>query len=386
MRVGTCWGSLPLLLALAACSSSRSDAPHDSSAAGAGGAGTGGAGALAAGAGGSSSAGVAGVGVVAGAAGAAVGGAPDYYQGNCSPIPANAGALPHGMKLLATDVQATGGLAVAGDNAYFGTADSLQRITSSGGSPKIMVSGAKPVALGIDGNKLIWEDASDSTKTEVLSVPLDALDFAAHGAAGDAIATVLASKSGAAGAFAIAGGFVYFTAANIVSRVPSAGGDAQELVSGLVPTGVAASDTDLYVGDDDSESVAQASLPSGTVVAYKPADATPTQLVVNGGSLYLGDWFGNVEVTPLANFGSFQYFGTGCGGPFQGGCYPRHLASGGPGAVWESGDQRCSAVGTASPTGVVFFAKDISGVQSLTADATHLYANTIDGDLLRWDL
>jgi hypothetical protein len=290
------------------------------------------------------------------------------------------------MKLLAMDVQATGGLAVEGDNAYFGTADSLQRVAASGGSPKVMVSGAKPVALGIDGTKLIWEDASDSAKTEVLSVPLDALDFAAHGAAGATVATVLASKSGAAGAFAIAGGFVYFTAANIVSRVPVAGGDVQELVSGLVPTGVAASDTDLYIGDDDSESVAQASLPSGTVVAYKPADATPTQLVVNGGALYLGDWFGNVEVTPLANFGSFQYFGTGCGGPFQGGCYPRHLASGGPGAVWESGDQRCSAVGTASPTGVVFFAKNISGVQSLTADATHLYANTIDGELIRWDL
>jgi hypothetical protein len=290
------------------------------------------------------------------------------------------------MKLLATDIQATGGLAVAGDNAYFGTTDSLELIPLSGGSPKVMVTGAKPVGLGIGGSRLIWEDASDSAKTEVLSVPLDALDFTAHGAAGDTVASVLASKDGAAGAFTIAGGFVYFTAANIVSRVPIAGGDAQELVSGLVPTGVAASDSDLYVGDDDSESVAQASLPSGTVVAYKPADATPTQLVVNGGYLYLGDWFGNVEVTPLASFGSFQYFGTGCGGPFQGGCYPRHLASGGPGAVWESGDQRCSAVGTAGPTAAVFFAKNISGVQSLTADATHFYANTIEGELLRWDL
>jgi hypothetical protein len=28
----------------------------------------------------------------------------------------------------------------------------------------------------------------------------------------------------------------------------------------------------------------------------------------------------------------------------------------------------------------------VSGVQSLTADATHFYVNTIEGELLRWDL
>jgi hypothetical protein len=94
------------------------------------------------------------------------------------------------MKLLATDIQATGGLAVAGDNAYFGTSDSLELIPLSGGSPKVMVTGAKPVGLGIGGSSLIWEDASDAAKTEVLSVPLDALDFTAHSAAGATVATV----------------------------------------------------------------------------------------------------------------------------------------------------------------------------------------------------
>src|SRR4051812_16275399 len=105
------------------------------------------------------------------------------------------------MKLLATNVRALGGLAVDDKYAYFGTADGLQRIPLSGGSPNVMVTGAKPVALGIDGGKLIWEDASDPTKTEVLSVPLDALDaldFTAHGDPGDSVAKVLASKVGAA--------------------------------------------------------------------------------------------------------------------------------------------------------------------------------------------
>jgi hypothetical protein len=80
---------------------------------------------------------------------------------------------------------------------------------------------------------------------------------------------------------------------------------------------------------------------------------------------------------------SEQLFDTPCGG---GACYPRHVRPGGPGVIWESGDNLCGNVGTTSPTGSLIFAANLSALQSIASDASHLSASSMSGELLRWDL
>jgi hypothetical protein len=305
---------------------------------------------------------------------------------------------------LATGVQGVAGLEVDATYAYFAAASTISRIPLSGGPSVLMVANANPVAIGIAGNALVWSDASLPMQTRVLSAPLTAVGWVAFASAdggamptdaghldagADAaapIATTLATLPGGPGAFSIAGGYAYFAAGAVIARVPTAGGNVETVASGVGPTGIAVSSTTAYLGDGNNDVIDEAMLgvpDGGPIGLFAQSNGTPTRLALNGTDLYWGDWFGSIDHVALATPYHFTSSGTPCAG---GACYPRHVRTGGPGVIWESGDNICGHVGTAGPQGSTLFAQDIAAVQSIAADAHHLYATTLLGELLRWDL
>jgi hypothetical protein len=340
-------------------------------------------------------------------------GPPDYFLGDCEfahssgAVPTDAGALPHGLTVLATGVEGSSGIEVDGTYAYLAGGSTISRIPLAGGAPVVMVSNAQPVAMGIANGAIVWSDQSVPMQTAILSVPLTATGWAAFsggdggtpagdagdagnaGDAGDAgapVATTLATMSGGPGAFTVAGGYVYFTAGSVVARVPTAGGPVETVANGIGPTGIAVSATTAYFGDSPNEGIDQVMLgvpDGGPIGGFAVSNGTPTQLALSGSDLYWGDWFGGIESVPLAMPYAYQDFGTPCGG---GACYPRHVRAGGPGAIWESGDNICGSVGVAGgPGGGKLFADGLAAISSIAADGQHLYAVSILGELLRWD-
>ncbi|HLK39582.1 MAG TPA: hypothetical protein VKU41_22655 [Polyangiaceae bacterium] len=339
----------------------------------------------------------------------------DYYVGGCrfggnsGAVPADAGLL-HGLTVIAQGVQASAGLEVDATNAYFAATDSIQRIPLSGGTPTVMVSGASPAGMALAGGSLIWSDGTVPMQTRILSAPLTAVGWAVPGSPGDGGAdaestdgsaidaggdgaprpapTILATLSGSPGAFAVTGGYAYFAADATIARVPLAGGAVDVIAQGLGPTGIAAGPAVVYLGDGDNEVIDQAMIgvpDGGPIGLFAQSGGTPTQLAIgNGGTdLYWGDWFGGIDHCPIAMPYHVDVFGTPCGG---GACYPRHVRAGGPGVVWESGDNICGTVGTAGPAGSTYLATGIAAVQAVAVDGQHLYASTVLGELLRLDL
>jgi hypothetical protein len=347
-------------------------------------------------------------------------GPPDHYIGGCR-FAGNAGAVPtdggllHGLTVLATGVQAAAGLEVDATYAYFGTSDSIERIPLAGGAPVVMVSGSSPGAMALVGSEIIWIDGSLPMQTQILAVPVTAVGWAVPAPPGDGgveagavdagadgnvvdggrdgggdaapaqAPMILASVPGNPGALDVANGYVYFAADGVISRVPVAGGAVQLVAQGLGPTGIAAAPTVVYLGDGNNETIDQAMIgvPDGGFIGlFATSAASTTQVAIgNGGKdLYWGDWFGGIDHCPIAMPYHVDVFGTPCSG---GACYPRHVRAGGPGVVWESGDNICGAAGTASPTGSALLVEGIAAIQAVAADAQHLYASTVLGELLR---
>jgi hypothetical protein len=338
---------------------------------------------------------------------------PDHYIGDCrfgggaGSVPPDGGLL-HGLTVLATGVQAAAGLEVDTTDIYFGTSDSIERMPIAGGAPVVMVSGANPGAMALVGSTIIWIDGTVPMQTRILSVPLTAVGWAVPAPPGEGgvdaggeggtvdgggdaapgpAPVVLASVPGSPGALDVANGYVYFAADSVISRVPVAGGAVELVAQGLGPTGIAAGPTVVYLGDGNNETIDQAMIgvPDGGFIGlFATSAASTTQVAIgNGGKdLYWGDWFGGIDHCPIAMPYHVDVFGTPCSG---GACYPRHVRAGGPGVVWESGDNICGAAGTASPSGSTTLVEGISAVQAVAADSKHLYASTVLGELLRLD-
>lgn len=327
-------------------------------------------------------------------------GPPDYFVGQCEVggVPTDGGVLPRGLTVLATGITAPGGLAVDATYAYFATSSGISRVPLAGGSPVMMVSGASPLSMALSGNALVWSDATIASTTTVLTVPVTAVGWSAFGAgdagsgapdagadSGAAVATQLAAIAGSPGAFTVADA-VYFTADSVVYRVATTGGPVQTVSSGLAPTGIAVGSATAYLGDSNNESIDAVALgptDGGPIESFAISNASPTQVAINDGNLYWGDFFGAIEYVAIATPDAVQVFGTPCGGA---GCYPNFVVAGGPGALWEADDGICGHVGTVGPQGTTLFATNIDPAQAIAGDAQHLYVATTEGQLLRWDL
>jgi len=317
---------------------------------------------------------------------------PDYFDGKCTFI-GDSGAVPdegspfHGLTVVAKGLTGVTGLEVDGTNAYLASATSLSRLALAGGTPEVMVMNAKPVAIAIDASNIYWSDARTSGRTDLLRAPLTATGLNAMAGASNPAPELLVSEPGAPGAFTMAGGYLYFTAGNVIWRVSTAGGSAQMVYSGLAPTGIAVEGNNVYLGDDPNEAIQFVTVSgqfAGLLQGFSISNATPTQLTVSNGILYWGDWYGSIEwagtASPTTTLGGAR---TPCGGA---GCYPNHLRPAGTGAVWEAGDDNCSSVGKVDTSGSTYFAVSLSRVGGIAVAGNHLYAVTDFGQLLRFDL
>jgi hypothetical protein len=318
-----------------------------------------------------------------------------YFYGTCrlfeagSLVPTDRGPLPFGLTVLATGLPRTVALEVDATNFYLATSSALLRLPLSGGTPETMISGAAPVATAIDADNLYWIDGGVTGQTTILRAPLAATGWAAFpGDAGGAqTATMLAAMAGTPGPFIVAGGHVYFTVGNVVSRVPTGGGAVQMVTSGFTVTGMAVGGDVAYFGEYSNETIQRLSLtgtlpgvPSIVAASY----ASPTELAFNGGELYWGDWFGGVEYFLAATPTMGQRFATDCG--FNSIPCEYRFRPGGRGAVWGSESGDCGSIGKVNPTGSELMAGGLASLGGLAATAAHAYATTSLGELLRLDL
>jgi hypothetical protein len=319
---------------------------------------------------------------------------PDYFVGGCSvfgeggSVPAEGSPL-HGLTVLASGLTGMKALEVDASNAYLAGASTISRLPVAGGTPEIMVAGAMPLATALDASNLYWIDGSVSGQTRVLSVPLTATGWGAFpGDAGASqTATMLASATGNPGAFTLAGGYLYFGAGTVVSRVPVGGGATQTVYSGIAPTGIAVGGDTVYLGDDPNWAIQFVMLSgqfAGLLQGLSGSNFTPTQLALSGGTLYWGDWGGSIEhimvATPTMGRG-IEY--TPCGG---GACRLNLLRSTANGAVWESGESGCSNLGTVNADSSTYFAVSVSKAGGIAVAGNYFYAVTRVGQLLRFDL
>jgi hypothetical protein len=318
-----------------------------------------------------------------------------YFYGTCSsfkaatPVPTDQGPLPYGLTVLATGLPRTVSLEVDATNAYLATSGALMRLPLAGGTPVTMVAGAAPIATAIDATNVYWIDGGVTGQTTILRAPLTATNwvaFAGDGGGAQA-ATTLATQTGDPGAFTVAGGYVYFAVGSAVSRVPTGGGTVQTVETTYPPTGMAVGGDALYLGEYSGETIQRVPL-TGTLPAtpsfLKMAYVVPTELVLNGGDLYWGDWYGGAEYYPTATPAAGQRYGTNCSGG-SGPCKYRFRA-GGPGAIWTAPSDECGSLGKVNPSGSELMAGGLGSFGGIAADATHAYATTSLGELLRWDL
>jgi hypothetical protein len=310
-----------------------------------------------------------------------------YFYGTCSigfgstPVPTDRGPLQFGLTSLTTALpKTTVGLEVDAANFYLATPTGILRlpVSAPGGTPEMMVTGAKPVATAIDADSIYWIDSGVAGQTTIMRAPLTAT-----GQAG----TMLASQAGMPGPFTVAGGFVYFSTANVISRVPSAGGAVQMVSTTIEPRGLAASADALFFTEYDIETIQRVSLAGALPAAptfFKSAYAVPTSIVINGGDLYFEDWFGGVEYVPIAAPTTGKRYSDGCS---DAACEYR-MRAGGRGAVWASevGFSHCGRIGKVNPDGSELLAAGLAPIGGIAATATHAYATTSLGELLRVDL
>ena len=121
----------------------------------------------------------------------------------------------------------------------------------------------------------------------------------------------------------------------------------------------------------------------GTLSFVKLAYATPTEIVLNGGNLYFGDWFGGAEYLPVAAPTTGMRYGTNCSGGL-GPCDSTRFRAAGPGAIWSETDG-CGSIGKVDPTGSGLMAGGLASLGGIAGNATHAYGTTSLGELLRWD-
>ena len=317
-----------------------------------------------------------------------------YFVGGCgtssgsAAVPTDVSTLPYGLTVLATGLSGVGTLEADATNVYLSSSGSIYRMLLANGASSVMVSGASPTATAIDGNNIYWSDGTVVGQTTILSAPLSATGWSAfNGSAGMTAATLdFARSPGAPGVLTLAGGSIYFSAGDVLARVPVGGGSVEPIVSGVSPTGIAVGSDQVYLGDNPNETIDGVALTggnAGTLGVFAQSYATPSQLALAGGNLYWGDWLGGIESVPIATPDASAISGTPCGG---GACYPRLVRPGGSGAVWEADDSICGSVGEAGPSGTVWFAVGLRTIDAIAAADGHLYAVTGLGELLRWDL
>jgi hypothetical protein len=303
-----------------------------------------------------------------------------YFFGTCtsfaaaSPVPTDR-TLPYGLVVVATGLPKTVALEVDATNAYLATSTSLLRMPLAGGTPEMMVSGVAPVMTAIDADNIYWVDGGTAGQTTILRAPLTATA---------AQPTMLASQPGMPGPFTVGGGFVYFSVDASIWRVPTGGGTVQTVSTTIEPRGLAAASDTLYFTEYSDETIQRVSL-TGTLPAtpafLKLAYAVPTAIALNNGDLYWDDWFGGMEYLPIAAPTTGHRYGSDCsGGP----CESR-LRAGGAGAIWASEPGDCGSIGRVNHDGSDLLAGGLAAIGGIAGDATHAYATTALGELLRLD-
>ncbi len=308
-----------------------------------------------------------------------------YFYGTCSfggsasLVPTDRGPLPYGLTVLATGLPRTVALEVDATNAYFATSSALMRLSLSGGTPEMMVSGVAPLVTGIDDQNIYWLDSGVTGMITVLRASLTA-----NAAAPTMLASQAMGTNGRASQFTVGGGFVYFSANNTIWRVPTGGGAVQTVSTTMEPRGIAAATDAIYFTEFSDETVQKVSVTGtlpGTPAFLKLAYAVPNSIVLAGGDLYFSDWFGGLEYLPLAAPTTGKRQGSDCsGGP----CEPR-LRAGGSGAIWASEPTDCGSIGRANHDGSELMAGGLASIGGIAGTSTHAYATTSLGELLRWD-
>lgn len=307
-----------------------------------------------------------------------------YFYGTCfigfgsTPVPTDRGPLQFGLTVLATGLPRTVGLEMDAANFYLVTSTGILRlpVSTPGGTPEMMVTGASPVAAAIDTENIYWVDVRVAGQTTIMRAPLTAT-----GQAG----TMLASQAGMPGPFTVAGGFAYFATDKVVSRVPTAGGTVQMVSTTIAPRGLAANTDALFFTEFSDETIQRVSL-AGTLPAtptfFKLAYAVPTSIAMNGGDLYFDDWFGGLEYVPIAAPTTGRRFSDRCR---DAACEYR-LRPAARGAIWASEAGDCGSIGKVNPDGSELMAADLAPIGGIAGTSTHAYATTTLGELLRLDL
>ena len=308
-----------------------------------------------------------------------------YFYGTCSfggsasLVPTDRGPLPYGLTVLATGLPRTVALEVDATNVYFATSSALMRLSLSGGTPEMMVSGVAPLVTGIDDQNIYWLDSGVTGMITVLRAPLTA-----NAATPTMLASQAMGTNGRASQFTVGGGFVYFSANNTIWRVPTGGGAVQTVSTTIEPRGIAAATDAVYFTEFSNDSIQRVSVTStlpGTPAFLKLAYAVPNSIVLTGGDLYFSDWFGGLEYLPLAAPTTGKRQGSNCsGGP----CEPR-LRAGGSGAIWASEPNDCGSIGRVNHDVSELMAGGLASIGGIAGTSTHAYATTSLGELLRWD-
>jgi len=308
-----------------------------------------------------------------------------YFYGTCSfggsasLVPTDRGPLHYGLTVMATGLPRTVALEVDATNAYFATSSALMRLSLSGGTPEMMVSGVAPLVTGIDDENIYWLDSGVTGMITVLRAPLTA-----NAATPTMLASQAMGTNGRASHFTVGGGFVYFSANNTIWRVPTGGGAVQTVSTTMEPRGIAAATDAIYFTEFSNETVQKVSVTGtlpGTPAFLKLAYAVPNSIVLTGGDLYFSDWFGGLEYLPLAAPTTGKRQGSDCsGGP----CEPR-LRAGGSGAIWASEPTDCGSIGRVNHDVSELMAGGLASIGGIAGTSTHAYATTSLGELLRWD-
>jgi hypothetical protein len=209
-----------------------------------------------------------------------------YFYGTCrfggtaSLVPTDRGQLPHGLKVLATGLPRTVALEVDATNAYFATSSALMRLSLSGGTPEMMVSGVAPLVTAIDDQNIYWLDSGVTGQITILRAPLTA-----NGATPTMLASQAAGTNGRASQFTVGGGYVYFSADNTIWRVSTGGGTVQTVSTTMEPRGIAAATDAIYFTEFSDETVQKVTV-TGTLPAMpaflKLAYVVPNAIVLTG--------------------------------------------------------------------------------------------------------
>lgn len=282
--------------------------------------------------------------------------APSQPPASSAPGPSELGPSPCERAACKPEVLAgklLGAAALAVDHGwvYFATTLGVSKVSTSGGQTTSLAQASRGAyAVAVLGEDVYFSGARDvqrvptvggqsqvvaETKTTVLAIRAheSGLYFTADGAvhqilAGQPKARVLAASQPDAFALAIHESHVYFTRyakRGAVLRVPVAGGEVEELASGLDhPAAVAVDATGVYVVVQDAGRVMRFPHGGGRSTVVTSGLDTPTGLVVDRGWLYVtAQNAGTVSKLPAAGgklftLASGQSFPTGIASDSQG--------------------------------------------------------------------